>query len=65
MNTVDTSVGGTCTGMSYDPTPLPHWYEGTRAVVEIGQLEVFDGGPDGQVATNDNTLFMHQGIFIP
>jgi hypothetical protein len=64
-STADTSVGGTCTGMSYDPTPYPRWYEGTRAVVEIGQLEVFDGGPDGQVSTNDNTVFMRQGVFIP
>jgi hypothetical protein len=23
------------------------------------------GGPDGQVATSDNTLFMSQGIFVP
>jgi hypothetical protein len=33
--------------------------------VEITQFQVFDGGPDGQIATNDNTLFMDQGIFIP
>jgi hypothetical protein len=29
------------------------------------QLQMFDGGQDGQAATNDNTLFMSQGLFIP
>ena len=37
-----------------------------RAVVEIQQLQVNDGGTDGQVSTTaDNTLFEVQGIFIP
>jgi hypothetical protein len=34
-------------------------------VVGFTQIQVFDGGPDGQVNTNDGTLFMNQGIFIP
>jgi hypothetical protein len=33
--------------------------------VEIGQLTVSDGGPDGQTATSPNSLFAVQGIFIP
>ena len=37
----------------------------TRAVVEVGQLQVFDGGPDGSVATTPNELFAVQGVFIP
>jgi hypothetical protein len=37
-----------------------------RAVVEIQQLQINDGGTDGTVATpTDNTLFGVQGIFIP
>jgi hypothetical protein len=37
-----------------------------RAVVEIQQLQINDGGTDGSVATTaDNTLFGVQGIFIP
>jgi hypothetical protein len=36
-----------------------------RAVVEIAQLQVIDGGPDGVVATAPNKLFGVQGIFIP
>ena len=36
-----------------------------RAIVEISQLQVTDGGTDGVVATTPNTLFEVQGIFIP
>jgi hypothetical protein len=36
-----------------------------RGVVEIGQLQINDGGADGTVATADNTLFEVQGVFIP
>ena len=39
--------------------------EGKRAIVEIGQITVTDGGPDGQNSTSPNTLFGVQGIFIP
>jgi hypothetical protein len=38
---------------------------GERTVTEITQLKVFDSGPDGQITTNDNTLFMDQRIFHP
>jgi hypothetical protein len=36
-----------------------------RAIVEISQLLINDGGTDGVVATTPNTLFGVQGIFIP
>jgi hypothetical protein len=66
-NTADTSVGGHCT--IPPPTvicPECGPKEGVRTVVEITQLQIFDGGPDGQIATNDgSTLFMNQGVFIP
>ena len=39
--------------------------EGARAVWELGQVEVLDGGPDGDVDTPGNTVFARQGIFIP
>jgi hypothetical protein len=39
--------------------------ENKRAVVEVSQLQVFDGGTDGNVASAPNTLFETQGIFIP
>jgi hypothetical protein len=39
--------------------------EGRRSVWELGQVVVYDGGPDGDAATPDNTVFARQGIFIP
>jgi hypothetical protein len=39
--------------------------EGMRAVWEMGQVQVFDGGTDGLAATEPNTLFAKQGVFVP
>ena len=39
--------------------------ERARSVWELGQIEVLDGGPDGDVDTPDNAVFARQGIFIP
>jgi hypothetical protein len=66
-NTSDTSLGGECTinTTALAVLPQPYSYDGKRSVVEIGQLEVSDGGPDGNVATADNKVFLRQGIFVP
>ena len=50
--------------------PGPPWADPVvkdtkRAIVQVGQVQVIDGGPDGVVATTPNTLFGVQGIFIP
>jgi hypothetical protein len=39
--------------------------EGKRAIWELGQIEVFDGGSDGLTSTGDNTVFARQGVFVP
>jgi hypothetical protein len=40
--------------------------ESTRAIWQLGQVKVYDGGADGVASTTgDNTLFMDQGVFIP
>ncbi len=40
--------------------------EGKRAIWQIGQVAVFDGGADGLASTGGgNTLFARQGIFVP
>jgi hypothetical protein len=40
--------------------------EGQRAVWQLGQVQVFDGGADGDGdTTGDNTLFAVQGTFAP
>ncbi len=39
--------------------------EGKRAIWELGQIEVSDGGSDGLASTEDNTVFARQGVFVP
>ena len=40
--------------------------DGNRAVVQIGQIAVLDGGPDGLAATAaGNSRFAAQGVLIP
>jgi hypothetical protein len=65
VNTADTSIGGFCRFPVAECLECPPPKEGVRTVVEIAQIQIRDGGPDGVAATQDNTLFMNQGIFIP
>jgi Tol biopolymer transport system component len=39
--------------------------EGRRAVWQLGQVVVYDGGADGDTATTGNTVFARQGVFVP
>jgi X-Pro dipeptidyl-peptidase C-terminal non-catalytic domain len=40
--------------------------EGDRAIWQLSQVQVFDGGADGDAdTTGDNTLFAVQGLFTP
>ena len=65
-NTTATTVGGTCTTATTANAVVPGSVKDTqRAVVEIGQLQVFDGGASGVAGAADATLFEVQGIFIP
>jgi hypothetical protein len=68
VNTADTSVGSNCTvntsAAALNPG-FPDWITGNRVLVEITQIQVFDGGPDGLVSTDDNTLFEVHGLFFP
>jgi hypothetical protein len=65
-NTIDTTRGGVCTVNTGGPVVCPECgvKEGVRTVVQMTQFQVFDGGPDGRITTDDSTLFMDQGIFI-
>jgi hypothetical protein len=53
---VNTTANGVVPGVVKD---------GKRAVVEIGQIRIEDGGADGIGSTPGNTVFANQGIFIP
>jgi hypothetical protein len=65
-NTTSTSSGGLCTVNTTANAVVAGSVKDTqRGVIEISQLQISDGGADGQVASPDNTLFEVQGIFIP
>lgn len=65
--TADILVGSTCSATTSADTLMPGIaLEGKRAVWELGQLRVYDGGADGDADTaGDNTLFAVQGLFAP
>ena len=64
--TASATIGGTCSANTTANAVVPGAVKvGKRATVEITQLTVFDGGPDGVVGTEPNTVFAKQGIFIP
>ena len=64
--TASTAIGSTCSANTSANAAVPGAVkDGKRAVVEVGQIVVSDGGPDGVVGTTPNTTFSKQGIFIP
>jgi hypothetical protein len=64
-NTANTAIGGFCSAnTSANATVAGSVKDGKRAVVEVGQVQINDGGPDGVIGGTD-TLFAVQGIFIP
>jgi hypothetical protein len=69
VSTADTSIGSDCSvPPPYCPFPAPRGCgprDGDRSLAEVRQIQVFDGGPDGTAATQDNTLFAVQGVFVP
>jgi hypothetical protein len=65
--TSDPSVGSTCSVVTSADTLVPGAVVANqRAIWQLGQVAVFDGGSDGLASTTgDNTLFMDEGIFVP
>jgi glucose/arabinose dehydrogenase len=62
----DPAVGSTCSvSTTADAVTSGVIKESKRTIWQLGQIDVLDGGPDGQVATNDNTVFARQGVFVP
>jgi len=65
-STASTAIGSTCLATTSANATVPGAVkDGKRAIVEVGQITITDGGPDGVVGTTPNTLFGVQGIFIP
>jgi hypothetical protein len=65
--TASTSVGSTCQALTTFDAVIPgSGAEGRREVWDLGQVQVFDGGADGDGDTTaDNTIFARPGVFIP
>ena len=60
------NIGSTCSIDTTADAVLPGVIkESRRAIWQLGQVQVFDGGSDGVVSTNPNTLFAVQGVFVP
>jgi Tol biopolymer transport system component len=66
--TSDASVGSTCSLTTTIGARLGVT-EDRRAVMELGQVEVLDGGPSGDVGpgqpSSGMSTFLRQGVFIP
>ena len=66
-----TATGGTegadcAVSTSADALAAGTVVEGKRAIWQLDQVRVFDGGPDGDADTQTgNTLFAVQGLFVP
>jgi hypothetical protein len=64
--TTATNTGATCAVTTTYNTLVPGAVAEARAIWQLGQIQVFDGGPDGDVDTaSGNTLFAVQGVFVP
>jgi hypothetical protein len=64
--TSNTALGSTCAVTTTADAISPGTVrENRRSIWQMGQVRVFDGGPDGAVSTPDNTLFAVQGVFAP
>jgi hypothetical protein len=64
--TPDTTVGSTCAAHTTANAILPGAItESKRTIWQIDTVNVYDGGSDGDVTTDPNTLFERQGIFVP
>ena len=64
--TGDESIGSTCavatSANALDPGAV---VAGKRAIWELGQVRIYDGGAAGIAGAPDATLFEDQGLFVP
>ena len=64
--TADPLTGSSCAVVTTLDAVVPGVVdEGARANWQLGQVEVLDGGADGDVDTLPNTVFARQGLFVP
>ncbi len=64
--TVDSSIGSTCSvSTSMDAVTPGAVTAGSRAIWEVGHVQVKDGGANGVAGSPDATLFLDEGVFVP
>jgi hypothetical protein len=64
--TSTSTLGATCTlSTSADALTPGTVLESRRTIWQLGDVQLFDGGPDANPSTNPNTLFLRQGVFVP
>jgi len=68
--TADPSIGSQCGRMNFSMDAVVPGIvlnlEGKRAVWQMSQVRLYDGGADGDGETiGDNLLFATQGLFVP
>jgi hypothetical protein len=60
------NVGSTCQVSTSVESVVPGAVtELKRSIWELGTIQLLDGGADGSISTNDNTVFARQGVFVP
>jgi TolB protein len=65
-STADTAIGSTCATSTSANALMPGLVRDySRAVWQLGQVGVNDGGVDGDAETQNNSRFMRQGLFVP
>ncbi len=64
--TASTTIGGSCSVSTTFNAIVPGAVTGSqRAIWELGDVTVSDGGADGLVSTSPNTMLARQGVFVP
>jgi hypothetical protein len=64
--TTDTGIGSSCETTTAADAVLPGAVpEGARSIWQLGPIQLYDGGPDGDADTTPNTLFADEGYFVP
>ena len=64
--TASTAIGSSCSvSTTLNAIAGGTVLDGKRAVWQLGQVEVLDGGSDGEASTTPNGRFAVQGIFVP
>jgi hypothetical protein len=64
--TAATTIGSTCAVSTSANAVMPGSVQtGSRAIWQMGQVQVYDGGTNGKAGSIHATLFEDQGVFVP